>query len=139
MKDTATDYKLLYEQAIAEHKKSLELISEKDEQIQALNFELDKYKRYIFGKKNEKLAGIHTDVNQINLFKLGTDQTQQEELSLLPDQLRIMTKLLSIILTTRSTNASAESFNAKIKFFRSSSRGMRDISFFLFRLSKIYA
>jgi hypothetical protein len=43
-------------QAIAAHKKSLELISEKDEQIQALNFELDKYKRYIFGKKNEKLA-----------------------------------------------------------------------------------
>ncbi|WP_229204312.1 transposase [Dyadobacter alkalitolerans] len=81
MEDTATDYKLLYEQAIAEHKKSLELISEKDEQIQALNFELDKYKRYIFGKKNEKLAGIHTDVNQINLFELGTDQTQQEELS----------------------------------------------------------
>lgn len=74
MEDIATDYKLLYE-------KSLELISEKDEQIQALNFELDKYKRYIFGKKNEKLAGIHTDVNQIDLFELGTDQQQQEELS----------------------------------------------------------
>ena len=51
MEDTATDYKLLYEQAIAAHKKSLELISEKDEQIQFLNFELDKYKRYIFGKR----------------------------------------------------------------------------------------
>lgn len=74
MEDTATDYKLLYE-------KSLELISEKDEQIQALNFELDKYKRYIFGKKNEKLASVHTDVNQIDLFELGTDQQQQEELS----------------------------------------------------------
>lgn len=39
----------------------------------------------------------------------------------------------------RSTNASAESFNAKIKSFRASARGVRDISFFLFRLSKIYA
>lgn len=39
----------------------------------------------------------------------------------------------------RSTNASAESFNAKIKSFRSSARGVRDISFFLFRLAKIYA
>lgn len=39
----------------------------------------------------------------------------------------------------RSTNASAESFNAKIKAFRSSFRGVRNISFFLFRLSKIYA
>lgn len=38
-----------------------------------------------------------------------------------------------------STNASAESFNAKIKAFRSSSRGVRDIPFFLFRLTKLYA
>ena len=39
----------------------------------------------------------------------------------------------------RSTNASAESFNAKIKAFRATSRGVRDINFFLFRLSNIYA
>jgi transposase len=39
----------------------------------------------------------------------------------------------------RSTNASAEAFNAKIKSFRASARGVRDISFFLFRLQKIYA
>lgn len=39
----------------------------------------------------------------------------------------------------RSTNASAESFNAKIKAFRTQFRGVRDISFFLYRLTKIYA
>ena len=39
----------------------------------------------------------------------------------------------------RSTNASAESFNAKIKAFRATSRGVRDTTFFLFRLAKIYA
>jgi transposase len=39
----------------------------------------------------------------------------------------------------RSTNASAESFNAKIKSFRASLRGVTDINFFLFRLSNIYA
>jgi len=39
----------------------------------------------------------------------------------------------------RSTNASAESFNAKIKAFRSVFRGVRNVSFFLFRLSNIYA
>lgn len=39
----------------------------------------------------------------------------------------------------RSTNASAESFNAKIKAFRASLRGVIDIKFFLFRLTKIYA
>ena len=39
----------------------------------------------------------------------------------------------------RSTNASAESFNAKIKAFRATQRGVTDIPFFLFRLTKIYA
>lgn len=39
----------------------------------------------------------------------------------------------------RSINASAESFNTKIKAFRSAFRGVGDIEFFLFRLSKIYA
>ncbi|MDD3788056.1 MAG: DDE transposase, partial [Petrimonas sp.] len=33
----------------------------------------------------------------------------------------------------------AESFNAKIKFFRTSLRGVVDIKFFLFRLTNIYA
>lgn len=39
----------------------------------------------------------------------------------------------------RSTNASAESFNAKLKAFRTTQRGVTDIAFFLFRVSKIYA
>lgn len=38
----------------------------------------------------------------------------------------------------RSTNASAESFNAKLKGFRALVRGVRDIPFFLFRVGKIY-
>lgn len=39
----------------------------------------------------------------------------------------------------RSTNASAESFNAKIKAFRAQYRGVTDVNFFLFRLSKLFA
>jgi transposase len=38
----------------------------------------------------------------------------------------------------RSTNASAESFNAKIKGLRNQFRGIKNMHFFLFRLSKIY-
>jgi len=37
----------------------------------------------------------------------------------------------------RSTNVSAESFNAKIKAFRASFRGVRNVRFFLFRLAKL--
>lgn len=39
----------------------------------------------------------------------------------------------------RSTNASAESFNAKIKAFRATLRGVNHIPYFLFRLKNIYA
>lgn len=39
----------------------------------------------------------------------------------------------------RSTNASAESFNAKLKSFRAALRGVSDNAFFLFRVAKIYA
>jgi transposase len=39
----------------------------------------------------------------------------------------------------RSTNAAAESFNAKVKAFRATARGVRDTTFFLFRLANIYA
>ena len=39
----------------------------------------------------------------------------------------------------RATNASAEAFNAKIKAFRAQFRGVAKVSFFLYRLTKIYA
>jgi transposase len=39
----------------------------------------------------------------------------------------------------RSTNASAESFNAKLKGFRALVRGVQDVKFFLFRVAKLYS
>nr|WP_220399650.1 transposase [Filimonas effusa] len=53
----------------------------------------------------------------------------------------IQTHYLGILnfFNNRSTNAAAESFNAKIKAFRNALRGVRDVEFFLFRLSKLYA
>lgn len=52
----------------------------------------------------------------------------------------IQTHYQSILnfFVNRSTNASAESFNAKVKALRAASRGVRDVNFFLFRLAKIY-
>ncbi|WP_324290010.1 transposase [Myroides injenensis] len=43
------------------------------------------------------------------------------------------------IINNNSTNASAESFNVKIKYFRMMYRGVRDKLFFLFRLIKLFA
>jgi transposase len=39
----------------------------------------------------------------------------------------------------RSTNASAESFNAKVKAFRNQFRGVSDIPFFIYRLATLFA
>ena len=39
----------------------------------------------------------------------------------------------------RSTNANAESFNAKLKLFRANQRGVKDRAFFLFRMMKLFA
>ncbi|MBD0402954.1 transposase [Flammeovirga sp. EKP202] len=39
---------------------------------------------------------------------------------------------------SRSTNAYAESFNSRIKDFRREFRGVTDLKFFLFRISKIF-
>jgi transposase len=39
----------------------------------------------------------------------------------------------------RNTNASAEAFNAKIKAFRAQFRGVKNVEFFLYRLTTIFA
>lgn len=81
MEKTAADYKLLYEQVLAEQEKSLEVMAEKDGRIAELSFELDKFRKFMFGQKSEKFPVQSTDPNQIHLFELGTTQEQQEELS----------------------------------------------------------
>lgn len=46
-------------------------------------------------------------------------------------------KTILNFFVNRDTNAFAESFNAKIKAFRNQFRGVKDIPFFLYRLSKL--
>jgi transposase len=91
--------------------------------------------RLIFSKTKSKevaytkLAHWYKDVNESNFKSFNTISAT------------IYSHYVEILnfFDNRSTNASAESFNAKIKAFRATQRGVRDIPFFLFRLSKIYA
>ncbi|WP_430300547.1 transposase [Rapidithrix thailandica] len=55
-----------------------------------------------------------------------------------PEPFRITIRVFSTSSITEA-NASAESFNVKIKAFRRQFRGLRNIDFFLFRLANIYA
>lgn len=77
----------------------------------------------------KRLAIWYNDVEAagIDAFKTVARSVQQHYESILN------------FFDNRSTNASAESFNAKIKAFRATSRGVRDTAFFLFRLANIYA
>ena len=54
------------------------------------------------------------------------------------DSIRIHEFKILNYFINRSTNASAESFNAKLKGFRALVRGVRDKKFFLFRIAKLY-
>lgn len=88
-KDSERDYKKLYEESlltISKYEKdqaeSRLTISRKDEQITQLSFELDKFRKYLFGSKSEKLSACkEVDLSQMDLFGLGTTEAQQEELS----------------------------------------------------------
>jgi len=81
MGNTAVDYKILYEQELAGHQKSLWRISKIEERVADLQFELDKFRRYFFGKQSEKFPVPYADINQMGLFELGTTVEQQEGLS----------------------------------------------------------
>jgi transposase len=88
MEQAATDYKALYEEsllALAQKeeglKESLLALAQKEEVIADLQFELDKFRKYIFGKKSEKFPASQPAAGQIGLFELGTSQQQQEQLS----------------------------------------------------------
>jgi transposase len=91
--------------------------------------------RNIFEKTTDKIIGLsrlakwHEKVNQSGFKSFNTISRS------------IMNHYPTILnyFNNRSTNASAESFNAKIKAFRSQFRGVRNVAFFLFRLTNIYA
>ena len=100
-----------------------------------LAYELSQKLSWIFENTKDKLYGIsrlalwHEKVNQAGFKSFNTISRT------------IMNHYQTILnyFDNRSTNASAESFNAKIKAFRAQFRGVRNIEFFLFRLTNIYA
>jgi len=67
------------------------------------------------------------------------EQTRFKAFNTIANTITINYKTILNYFINRSTNASAESFNAKIKVFRAQFKGVRNIEFFLFRLTKIFA
>ena len=76
-----------------------------------------------------KLARWYEEVEKLNCkFFNSVIQTMQNNYATIANYFE-----------NRSTNASAESFNAKVKAFRNQFRGVKDIPFFVYRLKTIFA
>ena len=98
-------------------------------------YELSQGLSYVFENNNDKnvarlkLAQWYDKVEKVGFKSFNT----------ISRSIQMHYQTILNYFNNRSTNASAESFNAKIKEFRAQFRGVRDIAFFLYRLTKIYA
>lgn len=95
---------------------------------------------------SQELSWIYnTSIDKISAFtRLArwADKVEQagfKSFNTISKTINIHHKKILNYFDNKSTNASAESFNAKIKAFRSQFRGVKDINFFLFRLTKLFA
>jgi transposase len=100
-----------------------------------LSYELSQKLSWIYESTDNKtfaltrLANWHEKVRQAN-FKTFNIVSRTIELNY---------RDILNYFDNRSTNASAESFNAKIKGFRTQLKGVRKVDFFMFRLQKLFA
>jgi transposase len=91
--------------------------------------------RNIYNNNNDKTVAItklahwYNDVEKLDIKSFNT----------IMNTIKINYDSILNYFNKRSTNASAESFNAKIKAFRNQFRGVRKVDFFLFRLTKLFA
>jgi transposase len=98
-------------------------------------YELSQSLSRIFEKTTDKLYGLarlakwHEKVRQANFKAFNT----------VARSIQNHYETILNYFDNRSTNASAESFNAKIKAFRAQLRGVRNVEFFLYRLTQLYA
>jgi len=76
---------------------------------------------------------------QINKWIEKTNELNIKEFYTAANSINYNRENILNFFDNRSTNASAESFNSKIKLFRANLRGVTDVKFFLFRLSKLFA
>ncbi|WP_281638442.1 transposase [Flavobacterium marginilacus] len=91
--------------------------------------------RGIYNNNNDK----HVAMTKLAHWYRNVEESGFKNFNILLNTVTLNYQSILNYFDNRSTNASAESFNAKIKAFRSQFRGVRKIDFFLFRLSNIFA
>jgi len=98
-------------------------------------YELSQKLSYIYEKSDNRLIAFsrlarwHEEVRKANFKMFNT----------ISKTIEINYNDIANYFNNRSTNAAAESFNAKIKAFRTQLKGIRKVDFFMYRLQKIWA
>lgn len=98
-------------------------------------YNLNQELRGIYNKYNDK----HIAMTKLAHWYRNVEQSGFKNFNILLSTITFNYQSILNYFDNKSTNASAESFNAKIKAFRSQFRGVRNIDFFLFRLSNLFA
>ena len=92
--------------------------------------------RGIYNSNNDK----HIAMTKLAHWYRNVEESGFKNFNLLLNTITFNYRSILNYFDNRNTNAAAaESFNAKIKAFRSQFRGVRIIDFFLFRLSNLFA
>ena len=84
-------------------------------------------------------TSIQTAYTKLAHWYKDVEQTGFKAFNTIANTISINYRSILNYFINRSTNASAESFNAKIKAFRAQFRGVKNVEFFLFRLTRIFA
>jgi transposase len=90
--------------------------------------------RSIYKNKEKSKA-----IEQLSEWLKQTEELAIKEFKTVSYTLKTKQETILNFFDNRSTNANAESFNAKIKLFRANLRGVKEIPFFMFRLTKLFA
>ena len=77
--------------------------------------------------------------NSLDKWYQKVDEKKIDSLVVAAESIRLHEETILNYFLHRSTNAGAESFNAKLKNFRTVVRGVRDLKFHLFRVAQLYA
>jgi len=89
-------------------------------------------------KRNEHSHSIPEAQEKLKNWYKKVDEKQIDSFITAKESIRLHERTILNYFLKRSTNASAESFNAKLNNFRALVRGVRDKKFYLFRVAKLY-
>ena len=92
--------------------------------------------RMIFSNSN---ADVISGIQSLKDWYDKVEEWNNEIFNVIAGTIKARQEEILNYFINRATNAGAESLNSKIKQFRAQLRGVADIKFFLFRLTKLFA